>query len=173
MKRILFLLLLFTPVGLFAQKDSLLVIENDNPVVEYLDEHPSETYTWKDRREPILAGFLSYVMPGLGQVYNKEYEKAFGVLTVMLFSGYLTSQAVETGKMGRSFISAAGMSATYLFSIIDAVVVAKKINRAIAVQMGKDVSMSIKPDIQWSNTPSNVGFSRQNPTFGLRLNVSL
>lgn len=172
MKRILFLLVLLIPTYLFAQGDSLVLLENE-VVVETFEEAPALPLTFQNRRDPLLAGFLSYIFPGMGQVYNHEYEKAFGVYAVMGYAFFLGVESSETGNDARSALCAAGMGGAYLFSIVDAVVSAKKINKLIAIQMGRNTSMTLKPDFKWMRNPTVFGMSRVEPTLGLKLSLNL
>jgi len=172
MKRTLFLLLLLFPSYLFAQGDSLQSLRTEETYVETQDENTS-LLTWKDRREPFLAGFLSYICPGAGQVYNKQYEKAFGVLAVMGYCYYQGIQSSETNNSTFSAICGFGIGGAYLFSFIDAIVTAKQINKAIEFNMGKNTSISLKPDFQLARKPMAYGVSSIEPTLGLRLKLSL
>ncbi len=172
MIRILFLLVLLFPSYLFAQSDSLQSLRTEKTYVETQDERTS-MLTWKDRREPFLAGFLSYICPGAGQIYNKQYEKAFGIVAVMGYCFYQGSLSSETNNNTFSAICGFGIGGAYLFSFIDAIVSAKQINKAIEFNVGKNSSMSLKPDLQLTRGPMAFGVSRVEPTLGFRLKLSL
>jgi hypothetical protein len=161
MKRILFLLFLLLPGSLFAQHETLPAVDSI-PVL-----------TWKDRKEPVLAGFLSYLIPGAGQIYNKDYEKALGIVAVMAYSGVMAYQGSAVGNETTTFIAAFGYVGTYVYSFIDAIVSAKKINKAIQLQVARTMSLSLKPDFQFTRKPEMYGSSSLEPTLGLRLKLSL
>lgn len=173
MKRLLLLLLLLYPVGLFAQRDTV----RSKEIVEYLDgsqEDCPPVLTWKDRREPLLAGFLSYLMPGAGQLYNKQYEKALGIWAFMAGTLALGYQATVVNNDGSGFeLFSAGAAAAYLYSILDAITQAKVINHAIDLQLSQEVSLSLKPDIQFNQGPSNFQLNNPKPSFGLKVSLSL
>lgn len=172
MKQFFFLLVLLFPCYLFAQSDSLQSLRTEETYVESQDER-TPVLTWKDRREPFFAGLFSYLCPGAGQVYNKQYEKAFGIVAVM---GYCFYQGVQTSESNNSTFSAIcgfGIGGAYLFSIIDAIVTAKQINKAIEFNIGNNTSMSLKPDLQMTQRPMAFGVARVEPTLGFRLKVSL
>ena len=42
-------------------------------------------------RHPGLAAVLSFVIPGLGQIYNGELGKGFGFVAGVVISGFLTA----------------------------------------------------------------------------------
>ncbi len=172
MKRLLFLLLLLFPGYLFAQSDSLSVLGTSESVDEIQEETPP-ALTWNDRREPLLAGFLSYLMPGLGQVYNKQYEKAFGIVTVMTFSAVLGYQSGVTEDESGAAAAIIGMVGTWAYSLFDAISTAKKVNRSIELQLGKNASLSLKPDFRFNRNGLIPSLSRPEPMLGLKLNLSL
>jgi len=90
-------------------------------------------------KNPILAGVLSAVVPGLGQFYCRQWGKGAGFLvgTLLLF-GLLTAsvdpakleQAAETGvlmeNMGQFLLIAVLLLALAIWSILDAIRSAKK-----------------------------------------------
>jgi len=123
-------------------------------------EEETSALTWKDRREPFLAGFLSYLCPGAGQVYNKQYDKALGILAVIGYSYYQGVQSSGTGNDTYTAICAFGIGGAYVFSFFDAIISAKKINKAIEITMGRNTSLSLKPDFQLARKPMAYGVSR-------------
>jgi hypothetical protein len=173
MKRLLFLLVLLLPMYVSAQSDSLLVLKSDVMVDDAQVEAPAPL-TWKDRREPFLAGFLSYMMPGLGQVYNKEYEKAFGIMAFMACNLVMSYQFAKVGEEETSSVLIGlGMSSVWMYSFFDAISTAKKINRFIDLSIGKNASLSLKPDFQFNRNPMLPGLTRPQPTLGLKMSISL
>ena len=172
MKRILFLLVLLFSGYLFAQSDSLQALSTDVTFDE-TQEEAVPVLTWKDRREPFLAGFLSYLCPGAGQVYNKQYDKALGIVAVIAYSYYQGVQSSETGNDTYTAVCAFGIGGAYVFSFFDAIISAKKINKAIDYYLGRNSSMSLKPDFQLVRNPMAMGLSKLEPTIGLRLKLSL
>lgn len=172
MKRILFLLVLLFPGYLFAQSDSLQALSTD-AIFDETQEEGTPVLTWKDRREPFLAGFLSYLCPGAGQVYNKQYDKALGILAVIGYSYYQGVQSSGTGNDTYTAICAFGIGGAYVFSFFDAIISAKKINKAIEFNVGRNTSLSLKPDFQLARKPRTYGVSGIEPTLGLRLKLSL
>ncbi len=157
MKRHLLLILLIIPSYLFAQSDTL----------------QSPTLTWKDRKEPLLAGGLSYFCPGAGQIYNKEYEKALGVVSVLAYSYLMMYQGVEVDDEGMVLIAGVGMAGAWAYSVMDAILSAKRINYDIDVQLRKYGSLSLKPDFQLTKKSFGFGKSSFEPVLGLRLKLSL
>jgi len=172
MKRIFFLFVLLFPGYLFAQNDSLQVLSTD-VIFDETQEEAAPVLTLKDRREPFLAGFLSYLCPGAGQVYNKQYDKALGIVAVIAYSYYQGAQSSGTGNDNYTTICALGIGGAYLYSFFDAMISAKKINKAIELQLSRNTSLSLKPDFQLTRKPRIFGVSGMEPVLGLRLKLSL
>lgn len=171
MKRLLLLFLLLLPGFLSAQTDTLLVTNQAETMEEYQEEI-QPTLTWKDRREPLLAGFLSYMMPGLGQVYNKQYEKAFGIMAVVASSMVMGERYARMGNdEAGAAVFCIGIGGSWLFSFIDAMSSASKINKSIL--LGHNTSMSLKPELQYQRTPYLPGIFKSEPLLGLKFSLSL
>lgn len=173
MKKFLLFFLLLFPAFVMAQTDSLPIFNLPPSYMESMDGSP-HVLSFKDRREPFLAGFLSYLMPGGGQLYNRDYEKALGIWTTMacaLVMGYQSQRTNDSG-LGENIIGF-GMSGAWLFSFFDAIFTAKKINKAIDFQAKRQASFSLKPDLNLTTNPNLVGLSKPEAVVGLRLKVSL
>ena len=173
MKRILFFLFLLIPGCLFAQNDSLPSVHSTDLTFSEPSGEVAPALTWNDRKEPLLAGFLSYIIPGAGQIYNKQYEKAFGVVAVMAYSIVMMDQASRVGNATIAISSGFAFTGAYVYSFVDAMLSAKKINRTIELQLTKNTSMSLKPDFQLTRKPMAFGVSGVEPVLGLRLKLSL
>ena len=173
MKRILFFLFLLIPGYIFAQNDSLPSVHSTNQTVTDPSGEVAPALTWHDRKEPLLAGFLSYLIPGAGQIYNKQYEKAFGIVTVMAYSMVMMYQASEVENETLGIVSGFGFAGAYVYSFVDAILSAKKINRTIELQLSRNTSLSLKPDFELTRKPIAFGVSGVEPVLGLRLKLSL
>lgn len=173
MKKILLLFLILFPAFAMAQTDSLPTFNLPPSYMEYSDGTPREL-TFSDRREPFLAGFLSYLMPGGGQLYNKDYEKALGIWTTMACAVVFGYQYERTNNsvIGENIIGL-GLSGAWIYSFFDAIFTAKKINKALDFQIKRTASFSLKPDLQLARNPYSIGLSKPEAVVGLRLKVSL
>jgi len=97
------------------------------------------------KKNPFIAGFLSFCFPGAGQLYNEEYSKGI-ILIATLISGILV--IVYTGiNMGTHLSSnnsipqaseivkivMAGLIITslWIYGIIDGIISAQKISREV------------------------------------------
>ena len=133
------------------------------------------------RREPFLAGVLSFVIPGVGQAYNKQYGKGaaiFGTYVLSwvlasreasryiedsytsLYTGYYEEPASRTGYY--AFLATA--VATDIYAIVDAAVSAKKINE----RYGLASRIKIEPQTQFAMQDGQI-----RPTWGGKLIYSL
>lgn len=96
----------------------------------------SENVSYKS---PWLAFGLSYLIPGLGQLYNGEIGKGllFASVTILGFGvGVLPGIGQKSGSEWplSSYLGFGIAGATYLWSIIDAPISANKINERIKQQ---------------------------------------
>ena len=91
-------------------------------------------------REPLIAALLSAIVPGAGQAYNAEYEKAFGFFGAWAAGFYLSVTAFEPQPEGKGVYIphdntsrfALGAFLTYgsaLLGIVDAAIVRTQINQ--------------------------------------------
>ncbi len=88
----------------------------------------------KVARNPELAGTLSWILPGLGQIYNGNVGK--GLLQMELYLGGIGM--IASSQIGFShnsitpaaWTSVAIVAATFLWSVIDAVTTAREMNSA-------------------------------------------
>lgn len=173
MKKILLFFLILFPAFALAQTDSLPTFNLPPSYTEFADGTPREL-TFSDRREPFLAGFLSYLMPGGGQLYNRDYEKALGIWTTMACAMVLGYQYERTDNSGiGENIIGFGLSGAWLYSFFDAIFTAKKINKALDFQIKRTASFSLKPDFQLTRNPYSLGLSKPETVVGLRLKVTL
>lgn len=77
---------------------------------------------------PWLAGFLSGIFPGIGQVYVGYYRQ--GITIALIFIGLIT--ALATGDMsGLEPLFGMSLGFTWLYNIIDAARRAQAVNRAL------------------------------------------
>jgi TM2 domain-containing membrane protein YozV len=73
-----------------------------------------------EKRNPPLAACLS-IIPGLGQVYNGQKGKGAAILVIFIFVGFCLAYSV---------IPIVVMFLIWIYSIADAFLTAKKINKA-------------------------------------------
>ena len=110
------------------QDGSIFVIkEKDIETVKYSEK---EEWPVVSGQSPCLAGGLSFLVPGLGQVYNEEYKKAG-----LFFVGWLITSVIAYSNIFEEDdpirdIAKTGYFAIALWSAIDAYHTAQKINRA-------------------------------------------
>lgn len=83
------------------------------------------------KKSPALAAILSIIFPGTGALYNEQYTK--GILYILIFAGLVTMQ----GRGGAQPFLGLLLAGFYFFQIIDAVHVAKNINRLCCVETGE------------------------------------
>jgi TM2 domain-containing membrane protein YozV len=86
-----------------------------------------QTVPVKKRKRPLLASFLSFLAPGIGQYYNDQWKKALLLLVAYFAIGviaiYLMLQTIGIFLLPI-------LALIWLFGIVDAFIQARKINRA-------------------------------------------
>ena len=115
-------------------------------VLSYINRNQNEEISTKS---PWLAFGLSYLFPGLGQLYNGEYLKAFlfptffciGAGLVVFSSPGADFEGQEPGPILYAGMVLAGGS--YLWSLIDAPISANRINEERTRQKGMKI-ISVK-----------------------------
>lgn len=81
------------------------------------------------KKRPLLASFLSFLAPGIGQYYNDQWQKALILLAAYFILGVI---AVYFMLQTLGVFLVPVLIVIWLFSIYDAFREAKKINRAVA-----------------------------------------
>jgi TM2 domain-containing membrane protein YozV len=81
------------------------------------------------RKRPLLASFLSFLAPGIGQYYNDQWIKALIIIIsyfgLCIISAYYILQIIGMFLVPFLII-------VWLYAIVDAFLVARKINRMVA-----------------------------------------
>jgi len=144
-------------------------------------------HTGYKRKDPALAAIFSILLPGGGQYYNGQYMKG----AVMTGVGLSSVALIVTGlmKMHDCYptefhrcsnesdvligIGATLLVCDYLWSVIDAPIVAGRINKMTRIQLGNNTTLSIKPDYSFNKEPLMNGRSTLTPTIGMKLSLSL
>jgi TM2 domain-containing membrane protein YozV len=86
-------------------------------------------YTGRPKQIPMLAFGFSFVLPGAGQLYNGQRAKAAMHLT-LFGTGIGINSASKVGSAGE-YIGGAVWSGAWLWSVIDAPLTARRINRGM------------------------------------------
>lgn len=87
-----------------------------------------------NEKSPVLAGILSAILPGSGQVYNGQWIKASVQWVLLTGSIYLMIYDIDFDSESQDLpaTSIAGISigaATWIWSVVDAVISANQINK--------------------------------------------
>ena len=73
-------------------------------------------------RSPLLAGLLSALVPGLGQLYNKAWAKGIAVLCITAGLGVGLLMATAGPQRSRSWLTTVMLGVVYLFVWLPAVI---------------------------------------------------
>ncbi|MDF9794972.1 TM2 domain-containing membrane protein YozV [Catalinimonas alkaloidigena] len=135
-------------------------------------------YENSNPREPLLAGVLSLIIPGAGQVYNKQYGKGIAMFGANVVSWVLAANSAyntydydalysgyyEEPNTTGTFVWMGLAVATNLYSVIDAAVSANKINE----RYGLISHLKVEPQTQFV-----LHGNQLQPTWGAKLTYSL
>lgn len=122
------------------------------------------------RKNPWISGIGSFLIPGLGQVYNGEYLKG-----ALFFGGFIASYAlVMAGASGEPELATIGglvLSGVWLWNVIDAPLSSKRINaqNGFTFNINERTNLNIMPTVEYVNLPL-----ANNGTFtsGVKVNLS-
>jgi len=138
MIKTLFLFILFLALGLNANAQRYSTNKLSNDYHQYIPEYD-------DPYNPAISGVCSFLIPGLGQMYSGEYGRGFaflggytcctiiaGVGMAQFFNSSMNSFNSDSGYPTRSnagvgtfLVGIGGMAVVSIWSIVDAVKVAK------------------------------------------------
>jgi TM2 domain-containing membrane protein YozV len=143
-------------------------------------QEPAATATIEYRhKSPAVAFWLSFLYPGMGQFYNGQIGKgivmaSIGTASYVGFFMAFNSIDLSTFDEGNStllLVSSVVLVGTYLWSVIDAPVSAKAINRrnaALSWNLGNGNSLSLNPDVLCPASIKGIKDYRS-PAYGLSL----
>jgi TM2 domain-containing membrane protein YozV len=76
------------------------------------------------KKRPILAAALSFLIPGLGQVYNKERRKSMGFFLIgsifIMLEIFLISNKDKGRELGPILVAAISIILFWIYNIYDA-----------------------------------------------------
>ncbi len=131
--------------------------------VDTLDELAEASDKYKKKRSPAGAGLMSLIIPGTGQIYNKQYVKS-GVFFVTWAAGFgliaaeFSNTSLWTGEVSGPETGGIGMILFFgsmLASSIDAVISANRINERF--------------NLSFNNTSDQLNRPITSITLGIRL----
>lgn len=182
-------------IFVFEMKDVEKIIKEEsadninNPTLNtpYLIKTTSTLY-----REPAVSTLCSFLIPGIGQFYNGQSDKAmvhmiwyFASYGIMYYSfsqmyteDYYGDRVLVDGAEKWAFV---GLIATFsgitswICSMVDANRSSKAINRQLGLasfQLGKQTNLSFNPDIKFVNDYSKINSRNISPSYGLNMRIS-
>jgi len=123
-------------------------------------------------KSPFLAGFLSFLIPGVGQFYNGDVGGGFLFLGGNIVFNSIWMSSAKTDYYGNVEINGSqfaigfiGALAINVWSIVDGVQGAKKVNIARGYRLGDNKYLKIQPTILQQN---HLAKGEKN-TFGMSL----
>jgi tetratricopeptide (TPR) repeat protein len=83
------------------------------------------------QKSPLLAGFLSTIIPGLGKIYCKRYGDGFFSMAVVSVTGYLTYRNYQKENTITTIFIGSFAGALYLGNIYGSYIAGKVVNEEI------------------------------------------
>lgn len=143
---------------------------NQNRTYSYHD-YGYQNKHWGTKKSAFLSGFLSFLIPGVGQMYNGQVGKGvlFMVGALGCSAGGLAAMDGPEALSGSLVICGA---AFWIWSVIDAPISSNKKNREngwVYVPFTKGRSLGLEPDIILPNTAYRVNNNNLDVHYGMKL----
>lgn len=143
---------------------------NQNRAYSYHD-YGYQNKHWGTKKSAFLSGFLSFLIPGVGQMYNGQVGKGvlFMVGALGCSAGGLAAMDGPEALSGSLVICGA---AFWIWSVIDAPISSNKKNREngwVYVPFTKGRSLGLEPDIILPNTAYRVNNNDLDVHYGMKL----
>ena len=185
MKRLIILFAITICTGISNNLFSQVHDDIYNNPIQRTEKSDTSLSTAKTYRKPSKATLLSLAYPGVGQLYNGQKSKADAYITwkvlsdvVVIFSVYKTFNSNELDEFMpfflMSMVSLTSSATSWVVSMIDANLSAKKINKYYGFTNPKEkkTQFSINPDIKIIPQPLSPTTQTYSPSFGLNLSLS-
>jgi TM2 domain-containing membrane protein YozV len=119
-----------------------------------------------NEKSPGLAGFLSFVMPGLGQFYNGDIGCGFVDLGLTILWG----SSLNSDDTTIQAVGAGCLLLTYISSMVNAYKIAKRVNIVRGYSLGNNMHLNVNPTMLKTNDVALQNFN--NSAYGLSVQVS-
>lgn len=138
----------------------------------------SKDYGSLTKKTPVAAFWLSFLYPGLGQLYNHQPEKG-----IIMIAGYsaciaLTIIGLETSEEIAVAIASGIGGGIFIWSIIDAPTSASAINKKEGLTHNNlfendKFGLNIKPHSNFTFVNTGNSTIKPQPTFGAKLTINI
>jgi len=126
-------------------------------------------------KSPFIAGFLSAIVPGVGQFYNGDVDAGFFFMGCNILCNSIWMSAITTDSYGdvyvdgnRFTIGFVGAIVVNVCSIVNGVKVAKRVNRARNYYFGDNTHFKIQPAI----IPEHHPLTGREYAYGMNLSLN-
>ncbi len=137
-------------------------------------------YAYKPPRKSVFgAGFLSFLIPGAGELYATDWEKGWATLVSFYIITPLSlglAAAITDGEIGA--VIAAGSLMYFIggvIAVVEAVKVAKEVNLKngyLSFKIGDKAHLGVRPEFSYNNMMMPSGSMSPQFTTGLGLSLS-
>jgi len=116
-----------------AQSPPVAHTENPAPAPN-LHEENIEQVRYAKKKSPFLAAFLSFIFPGLGQIYNGQTKRGFGFFIFIVICAFFIFIGLSSSGLGILVLPLIViLPVVWLYGIYDAHKAAKLINQGYSV----------------------------------------
>ena len=131
-------------------KQQTAVNQQNSPYNSSYNSQEQLPVQYGSKKSPGLAGFLSFLIPGVGQFYNGEVGKGFMYMGINILCNYLWMNTDDETVFAISLGCGVGNN---IASMLDAYSGAKKVNIARGYRIADNVYLKVKPTmIQQKNS---------------------
>jgi hypothetical protein len=125
-------------------------------------------------RSPFLAGFLSWVVPGIGQFYNGQAGKGVTFLLVDIASSSCVYYGAQNENDVCLYVGVGCIFFDTLISIIDASTTAHRLNIQngyTGINLNRNTFLGIKPDFCLNTSSYTMCKSKISPSYGASISL--
>ncbi|MCL2651493.1 MAG: hypothetical protein FWD60_10780 [Candidatus Azobacteroides sp.] len=119
------------------------------------------------KKSPFLAGFLSFIIPGVGQFYTGDIGGGFLCMGTNIICNTVWMTAKDNSTFTIGFVSALVIE---ILATTDAWATAKNVNRARGYYLGKNAYLNVNPTLLKTNDYTQQNF--KNSACGISFTVS-
>ncbi|MFA7082165.1 MAG: hypothetical protein WC135_06075 [Bacteroidales bacterium] len=136
-------------------------------------------------RDPIVSTFMSFLIPGVGQIYNYEVANGVGFILWGVASQSLMTTSLYKLSLSRNDVYqrdwtiVAGLSAAsylicWITSMVDANKTSKLLNKGglYSMNLGNNKTLSISPDLSLVNDYSKPNTSSSQASYGMKIKLA-
>jgi len=148
-----------------VQQQRQPIVQQNSPVYKYT--FGNEIMPHGSQKSPFVAGFLSLLIPGVGQFYNGDIGGGFFFMGCNVICNSIWMTAEDESVL---VVGVIGGLTVGICSIINASTIAKRVNLARGYNLANNMYLKVEPTLLQTNCFAQQNFS--NITCGMSLKLS-